>query len=93
MSVVNAILYTKIAEQVVTEGLRAHSIFGDQLEIGNLGWFAVLGEEFGEVASHVTKTCIPPITHPELTDDMLRAELIEVAAVALRWVYALDNQP
>ena len=91
MSAVHQILYGKVAEQIVDEALRANNKFGEQLEIGDLGWFAVLGEEFGEVAAHVTKTAIPPITNPELTPGELRAELVQVAAVALRWVYVLDN--
>lgn len=66
--------------------------FGAQNHLTDLEWLAVLGEEFGEVAMHVTKTSVPPITNPEFTPDMLRAELVQVAAVAVRWVAVLDHR-
>lgn len=76
--------------RVAMEGDSAYARFGAQTNIGDLGWLAVLGEEFGEVAMHVTKTAVPPYTNPELSRADLVAELRQVGAVALRWAVAIE---
>ena len=48
---------------------------------------AVLAEEFGEVAKHVTEEVI---SADRLNREKLRAELIQVAAVAVAWSEALS---
>ena len=76
--------------RVAMEGDSAYARFGAQTNIGDLGWLAVLAEEFGEVAMHVTKTAVPPYTNPELSRADLVAELRQVGAVALRWAVAIE---
>lgn len=46
-----------------------------------LSWLAILGEEFGEVSKDVL----------ELNAEGLRAELVQVAAVALAFAESLDR--
>ena len=51
---------------------------------------AILAEEVGEVAAEVISMHLPkpyPADHAKL----LRAELVQVAAVAVRWIEALDK--
>lgn len=50
---------------------------------------AVLAEEFGEVARLITETIIDP---DRRDIGKLRAELIQVAAVAVAWVESLDRE-
>jgi|SRR6185503_19744704 len=49
--------------------------------------FLVLGEEVGEVANAVLET---GSGEQGVTDAELRAELVQVAAVAIAWVEAID---
>ena len=49
--------------------------------------FAILGEEFGEVARHVTEGVIDPARVDVMK---LREELIQVAAVAAGWAESLS---
>lgn len=71
------------------ERIRAHAkhqASGESIEQLNPHhpiWLAVLAEEFGEVANAI-------IEHDK-GDAELRAELVQVAAVALAWVDALDQ--
>jgi hypothetical protein len=81
-----------VFEDVSEEGQRAREKFGEQRDLNDLHWLAILGEEFGEVARHVTQTRVPPITHREKTPTELRAELVQVAAVAMRWVQVIDGR-
>lgn len=53
------------------------------------GKLAVLAEEFGEVARHVTEQLIDPT---RLEKRKLRKELVEVAAVCVAWAEALDSE-
>src|SRR5215472_300902 len=53
-------------------------------------WFAILGEEFGEVAREVTKW-IPPRGRPPDAANY-RYELIQLAAVAVRMIECFDRQ-
>jgi NTP pyrophosphatase (non-canonical NTP hydrolase) len=51
---------------------------------------AVLAEEFGEVARHVTEGIIDP---KRVNREKLKKELIEVAAVAVAWAESLSSEP
>jgi hypothetical protein len=62
------------------ERFRQDQEWGANRKQANLLWFAILGEEFGEAAKEVL----------ELRDDLLREELVQVAAVAVAWIEALD---
>lgn len=53
-------------------------------------WFAILGEEFGEVAREVTKWIPPRDRAPDAAN--YRQELIQLAAVAVRMVECFDRQ-
>jgi hypothetical protein len=75
------------------EVLRAHAKFGDQFGLTDPEWQSVLLEEVGEAASLVTKSSVPPVSDPYLAThkDELRGELIQVAAVAIRWIAAIEQ--
>lgn len=50
-------------------------------------WLAILGEEFGEVAKEVVEGLF---ARCDLSTDPLRAELVQLTAVAVAWLEALD---
>lgn len=81
-------------EQISDEIARAERKFGLQLHLNDLEWFAVLAEEVGEVAMDVTKREVRPVnlTADSPTSRDLRAEIVQVAAVAVRWLDALDQR-
>lgn len=97
MSTITAALFGhegEIAEEVVDETYNAEKKFGKQLGLTDLEWQSILLEEVGEAAMLVTKGSVRPITdvyliqHPE----ELRGELVQVAAVAMRWINAIDRR-
>ncbi len=55
---------------------------------------AALGEEFGEVCTEALKLAgdVEVVVHDEDVPAHLRAELIQVAAVAVAWVEKLDRE-
>lgn len=58
----------------------------------NEHWLAILTEEVGEVAQCVCKAEIPPVYNDRFARlAQMRAELIQVAAVAVAWVEAYDR--
>jgi hypothetical protein len=57
--------------------------------LGNAAKFAVLGEEFGEVARHITEALIDGYRY---NNRELKKELIQVAAVCVAWVEAIDRE-
>lgn len=60
------------------EAFAARARCDDNAEMGTLTWFDILREEFWEAAA-------------EEDADRLREELIQVAAVAVAWVEAIDR--
>lgn len=70
-----------VLHEVVGERCRQDARWGVQNHTGQY-WIAILGEEFGEVCK--------AILEQEVVD--LRAELIQVAAVAVAAVESLDRQ-
>lgn len=75
-------------------GIDWRSCADPDMEGGDLARFAVLGEEVGEVARALLERGfvpkhlvgeVDPIGDPEL-----RAEIVQVAAVAVAWVEAID---
>lgn len=56
--------------------------WGENRIQNGLLWQAILSEEVGEVAQEVL--------HQDL--DLMRAELVQVAAVALNWIKAIDRK-
>lgn len=81
-----------ILDEVFEEADRARVKFGEQTFATDLEWLAILAEELGEAAMEVTKNRVRPLTPTEGYAARLRAEVIQVAAVAARWVRALDDR-
>jgi len=86
----NEILLEVVAERARQERLKAEGRFRfscADVEMSNGERLAVLGEEFGEVARAFLET--QRLANDRHNKD-LRAELIQVAAVAVAWVEGLD---
>lgn len=96
-----------ILEEVSEEADRARAKFGDQYDLSPARWFAILGEEFGEAAREVLRAEFAGTERERLmrrsietgisledADDpvvALRKELLQVAAVAGRFIAAIDE--
>lgn len=75
-------------ERVHAERRRQDDKWGSQRDLPPATWHLILSEEVGEVAEaclgvHDTKG----VSYPEL-----RAELVQVAAVAIAWLEALEAE-
>jgi NTP pyrophosphatase (non-canonical NTP hydrolase) len=56
--------------------------------------YAILAAEVGEVAEEIT-IALAPVKRPEIRDrqrEALRTELLQVAACAIAWIQALDEE-
>lgn len=87
----DSLIWADIAE----EAWRAHDKFGDQLDLTDLEWLAILAEEFGEAAMAVTKREVRPVNPAFRTPGTrrdLRAEVVQIAAVAARWLRVMDER-
>jgi NTP pyrophosphatase (non-canonical NTP hydrolase) len=82
MPIMNVELYG----EVIAARKKAHAKHAENsiesVDPASLQWVAILGEEFGEVCR--------ALTYDGSTD--LRAELIDVLAVASAWVDAIDHR-
>lgn len=80
----------EIGERKRSEGIEWRSCADPLMDGGDWTRFTVLGEEVGEVARATLET-----SYGSDTNEHLRQELIEVAAVAVAWVQAIDarNRP
>lgn len=67
---------------VLKECERQDKKWGENRIQNGLLWNAILTEETGEAAKEVL----------EMDNEKLRAELVQVAAVALNWIKALDRR-
>ena len=81
-----------VLSEVSEEGDNGRAKFGDQYHLSDPEWLAVLAEELGEAATVVTQTSVPPVTDDRDRKAELRGELLQVAAVAARWIAALDDR-
>lgn len=94
-----------VFEDVSEEGQRAREKFGEQSDSTDERWLAILMEEVGEAATEVLRVGNPGLDHLlkrgiqtgiGLDEDeidprlRLRREIVQVAAVAMRWVQSLD---
>lgn len=70
---------TDALEDVQHERNRQDEKWGSQRKLPNGTWLAILGEEFGESAKAI------------LERSNLREELVQVAAVAVAWIEAIDS--
>lgn len=78
-----------IAAEVARGRQRAHDKHGDNSIEAVPGsdiarWLPILGEEFGEVCESLTY---------DKDAGELRAELLDLATVAVAWIAALDREP
>ena len=75
----------EIGQRKRAEGIDWRSCADPAMAGGDFARFTVLGEEFGEVANAVLETAYGAASAVDL-----RAELVQVAAVAVAWVEAID---
>ena len=78
---------------VATERIKQNAKWGEQNH-DSLKWFAILAEEFGEVANAINEE-FPTIKSQysqEAIEDNLEYELIQVAAVAVAWVECIRRR-
>lgn len=83
-------LILRVLEDVDQETDRARLAFGDQYGLTQPEWLAVLAEELGEAAKEVVVETVPPTLGLGGKFMPLRGELVQVAAVAVRWIAAID---
>lgn len=76
-----------ILDEVARERLAQDEKWGVQ-DREDLKWLAILVEEVGEVADELNSQWAPPSIGPK----RLREELVQVAAVAVAWVEAIDRR-
>jgi NTP pyrophosphatase (non-canonical NTP hydrolase) len=79
----------KALESVYAERQRQDAKWGSQRDLSDPVWLAILTEEVGESAQEVL-TRIPGNEEAGKGHGDLREELVQVAAVAVAWVEALD---
>jgi len=72
-------------ESIVTERLEQHEQWGDQSGHPDTVWLAILTEEVGEAAQAVLHN-----RFEGKAAGTLRDELVQVAAVAMAWIEAVD---
>lgn len=72
-----------ICDEVISERQRRHDKFGDQSHIPRTLMLAVLMKEVGEVAKAIIE---------DFANQAVRAELIQVAAVAVQMIEHIDNE-
>lgn len=86
---------TRIEDDIHAERLRQNQKFGNQFGCSDWRWQAVLSEEVGEVAE-ATLDLNDPGDDRERQDtterQLLREELVQVAAVAVAWIETLDRR-
>lgn len=58
----------------------------------HLMWLAILGEEFGETAQAILQAYEKANDSPATRQAIIRAELVQVAAVALAWLENMDRR-
>lgn len=81
-----------VAGEVIAEGERAAAKHGEPADRTGLQWLGILAEESGEVATEVTRGEVPPVVaDQDGYRARLRAELVQVASVASRWILAIDR--
>jgi NTP pyrophosphatase (non-canonical NTP hydrolase) len=78
--------YVEVLAEVAVERHRQDAKLGEQNHL-DFVWNAILGEEVGEVANAILEGTFSdaPLAH-------VRDELVQVAAVAVAWVEAIDRR-
>ncbi|MFA0901968.1 hypothetical protein [Vibrio cholerae] len=90
-----------VIEQVIAEMVFQDLKWGESRTLNNHVWDSILSEEVGEVSEEavlvwnaklgIKKGFASKFTLEQQTEK-LRAELIQVAAVAIQWIEALDRE-
>lgn len=80
----------RVIKDIIQERKRQDSKWGSQRNLSDLTWIAILTEEVGESAQEVL-TRIPGNEVAGKGHGDLREELVQVAAVAVAWIEALDH--
>lgn len=81
-----------ILEEVAHERRRQDGKWGPQYH-HDAHWLAILMEEVGEAAECVCKAEVPPVSPgAEGWRTAVRAELVQVAAVAVAWIETIDGR-
>jgi NTP pyrophosphatase (non-canonical NTP hydrolase) len=86
---VNVVLF-----EVETERMRQDAKWGEQNHSNEL-WMAILTEEVGEAAQALLDSRYKVVNPARYTPDVdahLREELVQVAAVAVAWIEAIDRR-
>jgi hypothetical protein len=87
-----------VCEEVLAERVRQEGKFGDQSGRNPVEWGLILGEEYGEVIQEVNNMYFLNADEENAGEKAMeylrnyRTELIQVAAVAIAAVAALDKQ-
>ena len=89
-----------LIDDVSAEADRARAKFGDQYQLNDFEWLAVVTEEVGEAANVLNEIVIDRTRKdpldigyaPEERRAQLRAEVVQIAATAARWLAAMDEQ-
>lgn len=89
MMSLDAAMRLGVVQEVLTEASRAGAKFGAQAGLTDTEWLAVLVEEVGEAARELNET---GLAGQPRDLELLRAEVIQVAAVALRWLEAVERR-
>ena len=80
----------KVMSEVTTERLNQEAKWGQQ-DHGDFEWLTILGEEVGEACEAALKSA-PLMGEHTQTVHELRKELIQVAAVAIAHIEAIDRR-
>jgi NTP pyrophosphatase (non-canonical NTP hydrolase) len=81
--------FSSILREIANERHRQKDKWGSQLEHTPIEWCAILTEEVGEVSRAALENHFKDY-YPPTTLEQYRKELIQVAAVAIAMIEALD---
>lgn len=81
----------KVLSDVTAERLSQEEKWGQQNH-NDFEWLTILGEEVGEACQAALKAAPHMKEHSHLASIQLRAELVQVAAVAIAHIEAIDRR-
>ena len=81
--------FDKIVNDVRIETYRQNSKWGQQDHADEI-WLAILTEEVGEAAKAILDGRALEVWHEDARDE-LRAEVVQIAAVAIQWLMARER--
>ena len=80
-----------ILKEISLERNRQDEKWGEQNH-NNFIWATILGEEYGEACQASFNEWFDPATSPIAGTIRIREELIQVAAVAVAWIEAIERR-